>query len=164
MNSPASDLSDRFLWFVRGEQRFAAAMEHLQEVLPLPALRSLPASEPALAGLMVLRDTIVPVFDPCLMTGSTPRARRASASAVVLRLAGRPVLALIAEEVGQVIRFSAHPVKTEFARLRAAFVGEVGTSSKDRTLLLNIPEFAALMGLTSAPSGASLPLNQITHN
>jgi chemotaxis signal transduction protein len=168
MIATASGLSDRYLWFVRGETRFAAAMDYLQEVLPLPPLRSLPASDPSLAGLMVLRETILPVFDPQLLAGSTARERKASVSAVVLRLAGRPVFALIAEEVGQVVKLAAHPEKADSARIPAAFIGIVRSTNQARTLLLNVPQFAALMGLAASlptvPSTIPLSVNQDTYN
>lgn len=167
MIATASGPSDRFLWFVRGEKRFAAAMDYLQEVLPLPPLRSLPASEPSLAGLMVLRETILPVFDPLLLAGSTAGDRTASASAVVLRLAGRPVLAIIAEEVGHVVKLTAPPQKDDSVRVPAAFIGTL-QSAEQATLLLNVPQFAVLMGLAdSLPAGSMavpLSLNQDTHN
>jgi chemotaxis signal transduction protein len=155
---PTTTLSpDRFLWFNRAGIRFAAVMEHLQEVLPLTGLRPLPASEPALAGLMVLRDTILPVFDPALLLSSTPAPLHALVHAIVLRLEGQAVFAVMAEEVGQVISLPPPARMSCPVRLAAAFAGEWIAPDKTRSHNLDIPRLAAVMGLHN-PIPASTPI------
>jgi len=151
MKTAAAPASSRFLWFDRGGARFAVAMENLQEVLPLPALRTLPVSEPSLAGLMVVREFILPVFDPALMAGSAAVPRQALANAVILNLGDRPLFALIAEEVGKVIPLSAPRRISTPVRLPAAFAGELPAPGSERMLILNPNEFALAMGLTAPP-------------
>lgn len=153
-----ADSPDRFLWFTRAGIRFAASMEYLQEVLPLTGLRKLPAAEPSLSGLIILRELILPVFDPVAFISLNPVPVQAQANAIVLRLAGRPALAVVAEEVGQVVALPPPPRVSSPVRLAAAFAGELAPAGGGHTFILNVPEFAALMGLSKLNASVQTPL------
>jgi chemotaxis signal transduction protein len=145
----------RFLWFERDNVRFAAPMECLQEVLPLPRLRVLPAAEPSLAGLMILREHVLPVFDPASLFEGAPASAASAKNVIVLTLSDRPSFALVAEKVGQVLSLPSPMPLSKAAKFPAAFSGELKSSDGPLLLILNVPGFAETMELSGA-SPASL--------
>jgi chemotaxis signal transduction protein len=140
-----------FLWFQRAGKTFAVPMECLQGVLSDPGLRPLPVAEPALAGLMILREMVLPVFDPALFVGLQIPPRLASPIVVLLRLENQPCLGLLAEKVGKVIELPAPAPLSTQVRLPVAFIGETKSKASSRSLVLNIPALARAMGLMGSP-------------
>jgi purine-binding chemotaxis protein CheW len=149
MNAP-SQSSPHYLWFERAGMRFAASMNHLQEVLSAPALRPVPATEPALTGLMILREHVLPVFDPASLASSEPSPQVASPIVIVLGLHGRPALGLLAEKVGKVMELPEPVPLTTPARLARTFAGESSRPGAPRLLVLDADGLAAAMGLGAA--------------
>jgi len=147
MTRPLHENPGRYLWFNRGGMRFAAAMENLQEVLPLQSLRTLPVSERALMGLIVVRNLILPVFDPALLSGEATVSMSGQKNVVVLRLQGIPTFAVAAEGVGQVVALPAPGQASGSLRIPSAFLGEVKLTGNQRLLVLNPAGLAATMGL-----------------
>jgi chemotaxis signal transduction protein len=140
----------QYLWFERAGMRFATSMTHLQEVLSSPALRPLPAVEPALSGLIVLREHVLPVFDPASLAGCGPTPEVGSPVVVVLGLDGQPTMGLLAEKVGKVIELPEPVPLTMDTRLSATFAGESSGPGASRLLVLNAPALAETMGLGGA--------------
>jgi hypothetical protein len=148
MNSQHSHSDHRYLWFQRQSRLYALPMEHLQEVLPAPDLRTLPASEPALAGLMSLRDYVFPVFDPQSFASSPDETADAARIVIALSIRGRVACGLLAEKFGKVISLPALLPVTLQVRLAPVFAGEFSTTnSKENGLVFNILELARAMGL-----------------
>jgi chemotaxis signal transduction protein len=143
----------QYLWFERAGMRFAASMAHLQEVLSAPALRPLPAVEPALSGLMVLREHVLPVFDPASLAGCGPTPEVGSPIVVVLGLEGRPAMGLLAERVGKVVELPDPVPLTIDTRLSTTFAGESTGPGASRLLVLNAAALAETMGLAGANPG-----------
>ena len=149
-SSPSS--AQQHIWFERCGQAFAAPMEQLQEVLSAPALRPLPAGEPALAGLMMLRNWILPVFDPLsLVNPGSPEAFNAGV-VLVLGPPGQPLLGLIAERVGKVVELFDIERVSRRVRLPVAFAGEWQSPGQSRMLVVNPAALAAAMGLAQSDS------------
>ena len=152
MNTTASS---RYLWFERAGMRFAASMDHLQQVLSAPSLRPIPASEPALSGLMILREHVLPVFDPALLAEDRTPAEPASPTVIVLSLNGRPALGVLAEKIGKVVELRIPRPLSTTPRFPAAFSGETRNTDAPRTLLLDAEALAAAMGLGEAAAMAA---------
>ena len=152
-----SNPGPQYLWFERAGRRFAASMSHLQEVLSTPALRPVPAVEPALTGLMILREHVLPVFDPASLASSEPAAGVSSPIVIVLGLQGQPALGLLAEKVGKVVDLPAPVPLTTATRFSAAFAGESCASGAPRVLVLDAAALAATMGLAETDVPADSP-------
>ena len=153
MNTPTA--SSRYLWFERAGMRFAASMDNLQQVLSAPALRPIPATEPSLSGLMILREHVLPVFDPASLAEDKPAPGIASPAVIVLSLQGRPALGVLAEKIGKVIELRIPRPLSVPTRRPEAFLGETRNSEMPRTLLLDAEALAAAMGL--APGADEAP-------
>lgn len=137
----------RHLWFERAGTRFAASMSHLQEVLSAPVIHPIPAVETALAGLMILREEVIPVFDPASLTSSELSQGISSPAVIVLGFQGQPLLGLLAEKVGKVVDLPFPEPLTSPARLSAAFSGEFASPGSPRVLVLDAIALAIAMGL-----------------
>ena len=145
-----ADRSVRYLWFQRAGNRFAVPMTHLQRVLPVSTLRSLPAAEPALAGFTLLDGKGLPVLDPSCFADLTPTACLFPAIVVVLVLEGQPVFGLLAEQIGKVVELpSLSRVRSELPHPQR-FCGEISGPGKVRTLVVDVPALAKEMGLTTS--------------
>lgn len=155
MNSPATGRRHSHLWFQRAGKLFAAPMDYLQEVIPVQSLRPLPASEPALAGLMTLREHVIPVLDPLSLAGYAS-AEISSPIVIVLGMQGKAVLGLLTESVGKVVELAIPMPLTIEARLPGVFVGEVGGEGKPRLLVIDPPSLIRHMGLAEVPLGAAV--------
>jgi purine-binding chemotaxis protein CheW len=155
MISSASNRRSAHLWFQRSGKLFAVPMEYLQEVIPVEHLRPLPAAEPALAGLMTLRERVVPVLEPLSLAGYES-APITSPIVIVIAIGGTPIMGLLAESVGKVVELAAPLPLTITARLPEVFAGEVGGDGKPRLLVINAPVLAAQMGLVETPSMAAV--------
>ncbi|HYG34266.1 MAG TPA: chemotaxis protein CheW [Clostridia bacterium] len=149
MNNTANPLQSRFLWFERAGQTFAVSMDCLHEVLSAPALRPVPVTEPALKGLMVLREYVLPVFDTALLANSEMPPSVTSPIVILLGLYGRPFLGLLAERVGKVIELPPPGPLTVPMRLSAAFAGETKGPDRARIHIFDVPALAATMGLAA---------------
>jgi len=150
-------VTSRFLWFERANKYFAVSMDHLQEVLPAPILRSLPVAEPALTGLITLREHVLPIFDPASLASAELSPAASSPIVIVLGLEGRPELGLLAEKVGKVVDLPAPTPLTFSTRLSTAFSGESSIPGLPRLLILDAIALAAMMGLADAnPSNPQL--------
>ena len=130
---------------------FAIPMRHLQEVLPVPALCRLPGAEPVLAGLMKLRDHVLPVFDPLSMAHSAAVPHGAPGIVIVLILGDQPVLGLLADTVGKVVELTVPGPLSGSVRMPTAFSGEVSAPDQARMLVVDVPAFANDMGLMELP-------------
>jgi chemotaxis signal transduction protein len=149
--APIADL--RYLWFEWAGGHFAAPMDHLQEVLSGPALRPLPAVEPAFAGLMVLREHVLPVFDPMAFANSQSSGSAGSPFVVVLGFEGQPALGLLAEKIGKVVSLSAPVRQAVTLRVPAAFAGETNLAGSGGVLVFDISSLATAMGLARMSAG-----------
>jgi chemotaxis signal transduction protein len=135
------------LWFQREGVLFAAPIECLQELLPSSRLRPLPMAEPSLAGLMIFRERVLPVFDPASLLHDKPAAATAAKSVIVLTLSDQPALGLLTEKVGQVVSLPTPQPLSQKAKFPAAFSGQLRTSDGLALLVLNVPAFAESMEL-----------------
>jgi chemotaxis signal transduction protein len=106
--------------------------------------------EPALSGLMLLRDDVLPVFDPASLVGSQSAAPATATVVIVLGLQGQPALGLLAEQVGKVVDLPRAVPLTTTTRLPAAFTGQSGLADGPRLLIVDAGSLAATMGLTKA--------------
>jgi hypothetical protein len=150
MNDSSSYPLRRHIWFERCGLRLAAPMEELQEVLQAPTLRPLPAAERSLAGLMTLRERILPVFDPWLFASSERPKPVASAVVLVLGDSDQPTLGLLVERVGEAIELPSLLPLTLKVRLPVAFAGQCQQTGQPRVLVVNPGSLAAALGLVPA--------------
>lgn len=155
MSNTPHPTDTRHLWFRRAGLRFAASMEYLQEVLNAPPLRPLPGAEPALAGLMRLREHILPVLDPWSLTTSRPGRAPETAVIIVLALSGKPVLGLLAETVGKVVQLPSPSPLAKPARIPNAFAGQCRSAGQSRLFVFDVPTLAAGFGLTPSVAADS---------
>jgi len=155
MNANTPSFQSRFLWFERAGQAYAVSMNFLREVVTVPSLRPVPGAEPALTGLIVLHEQVLPVLDPvCLQReGAAPPA--ASPIVVVLGMAGAPCLGLLAERVGKVVELPQPGALASPPRVAAAFAGQVRGRETPQLLVVDVPTLAAAMGLAEAPAPAA---------
>ncbi len=136
------------LWFERAGNFFAVPMDNLQEVLPVPALRPLPAADPALTGLIALRDRVLPVFDPLILAGcSTGPSAPAGSIVIVLKGDRHHGLALLAEKVGKIVELTSLDPLAAGARVPIAFAGESRLTDQRRLLIVEVASLAQVMGL-----------------
>jgi len=147
----------RHLWFERAGTRFAAPMSHLQEVLSSPRIHPIPAVEPALAGLMILREEVIPVFDPAFLRSSELSREISSPVVIVLGVQGKPLLGLLAEKVGKVIDLPATKPLTSPARISAAFSGDFSSPGSPPALVLDAMALANAMGLIQTADHLTQP-------
>jgi chemotaxis signal transduction protein len=122
-------------------------MDHLQEVLPAPTLRPLPGTDSGLAGLMVLRNQVLPVLDPWFLTTERPSEALQMNTIVVLSLNGIPIFGLLAEVIGKVVPLASPAPLSRAVRLPAAFSGQCHSSGQSRLLVVNVPALATALGL-----------------
>ena len=137
----------KYLWFERAGRRFAVSMDDLQEVLPSPALRPLPAGDPALSGLMFLREEVLPVFDPAALAGFRTASGLGAPVVIVLEMEGCPIMGLLAEAVGKVVELPVPTPMVASTRLGAVFAGVSGGSGQPKALVFDTAALAATMGL-----------------
>lgn len=137
----------RHLWFERNGSCFALPMDYLREVLAAPPLRPLPGVEPALVGLMHLRDRVLPVLDPWSLASAAPGRPSRQPLVLVVDVAGHPLFGLLAEQVGKVIELSTPQRLARPARLPTAFAGQGQQEELGALLVLNVPALAAAFEL-----------------
>lgn len=142
-----TEFKSRQLWFERANQTYGASMDHLLEVLTAFTLRPVPALDASMAGLIVLRGQVIPVFDPALLAGQRAQSPGKSPAVILLGAQGRASLGLLADKVGKVIQSPMPSPLTAPIRLQAAFAGEVVGPKMARMFILNFPELAAAFGL-----------------
>jgi chemotaxis signal transduction protein len=150
MNRETNSIFNRYLWFERGGLRFAAPMEQLQEVLPLPAVRPVHGAEASLAGFMMLRELVLPLFDPALLVNPPSESLPRASVVVVLSLQERIYFGLLAERVGKVIELPPPRPLGMPTRVPAAFSGECKPASQGRLVLMSVEGLTAAMGLAEA--------------
>ena len=157
MNTDSKNSQTRSLWFERGDQKFAVSMDCLYEVLSVTTLHPVPATEPALAGLTVLRGQVFPVLDPALLAGFEAPPVSASPVVVLLGVRGQPCLGLLAEKVGKVVGLSAPTPLSSKVRLRVAFSCETKHREMPRVFVLDIPALAVALGLIAESQLEEIP-------
>ncbi len=148
--NPPARVTGRYLWFRRGALHFALAMTDLVEVKHIVAARPLPLSDESVAGFVSFRERVVPIFDPLALAGATDGSAAFPCAAAFATLDGRPVCALLLDEVGRMatLRFSPEPVPG--IRLPAAISALVRVNPTLETLVLDIRGLAGVMGLAAA--------------
>jgi chemotaxis-related protein WspB len=96
----------RVLVFHIGQERYGLRLADIARVLPAAALRALPLTPPAVAGLLDLHGQPVPVLDLSVLAGLAPPAVRYDTRILLVnyRLPGGPahLLGLLAETVSGV--------------------------------------------------------------
>jgi chemotaxis-related protein WspB len=97
-----------FVVFQVGDDRYALGAGQVREVLPLVRIRALPRTPPAVAGIIDLRGTPVPVIDMTALLLGPPAQRRLSTRLVIVAYpvesGGCRLLALLAEKLTDTIR------------------------------------------------------------
>lgn len=154
MNAPIPSL--RYLWFRRGDLTFAAPMESLQEVICAFELRPLPGAEPSLAGLTVIRDSVLPIFDPADYLRERSARNPDGRFAVILSVVGEPAFGVLADGIGKVVVVPEISGLSLISRVPETFLGEA-TGPDGRLILINPTEFARVMQLGGARSCNSEP-------
>lgn len=97
-----------YLLMDAGQDTYAVASASVVEVVPCAALKSVPAAPPAIAGILNLRGSPVPVVDCGLLLGGHPCRIRFSTRIILYRIpiGGRDrILGLMAENVTRVQPF-----------------------------------------------------------
>lgn len=92
-----------FLVFSLNDDRYALAGRDLLEVLPLSSLKQIPKTPPGIAGVLDYHGVLLPVIDLSAMTLGRPSAPRLSTRLLVAEGEDGRRIALIAEQVSQMI-------------------------------------------------------------
>jgi chemotaxis-related protein WspB len=97
-----------FLLFHLGRDRYALEASRVVEVLPMLALKQLPQSPNAFAGIFNYHGRPVPVLDLCQLTIGQPAAERLSTRIILINCpdgrGGQRLLGLIAEHATETLR------------------------------------------------------------
>ena len=97
-----------FLVFELARDRYALDVSQVAEVLPLVAIKEIPQTPPAVAGILNYRGAPVPVIDVSQLTLGRPAERRLSTRIVLVHYpdaAGQTrLIGLIAERANQTVR------------------------------------------------------------
>jgi purine-binding chemotaxis protein CheW len=100
--------SRRYGIFAVGDSLLALDIECLREVVPCPALNTMPGRHPALQGCFSLRGVLVPVLDVRVLM--SPGSESASLHNVVVVTTRNRVLGLLASDVQQVVECEAQQI------------------------------------------------------
>jgi purine-binding chemotaxis protein CheW len=94
---------DQNLLVVRiGEERFGVPLESVDELVESPRLRHVPGAPPALLGLFTLGSSLLPLYSPATVLGTSPVREQV---ALVMR-GGRSRVALAVDDADDVITVS----------------------------------------------------------
>jgi chemotaxis-related protein WspB len=97
-----------FLLFQIGNERYALEAGRVVEVLPMLALKQLPQSPDAFAGIFNYHGRPVPVLDLCRLTIGQPAAERLSTRIILINSpdgrGSQRLLGLIAEHATEMLR------------------------------------------------------------
>jgi chemotaxis signal transduction protein len=85
-----------------GDERFAVALESVDELVESPRLRHVPGAPPALLGLFTLGAALLPLYSPATVLGASPLREQV---ALVMR-GGRSRVALAVDDADDVISVS----------------------------------------------------------
>jgi chemotaxis-related protein WspB len=95
------------LQFQAGKDRYGLDVSRVIEVIPMVVFRTLPHTEPAVAGLFNYRGTMVPVIDLTVLLGGVASRPLFSTRVILVDYPGRDgehhVLGLLAERVTETV-------------------------------------------------------------
>lgn len=100
--SPVADTSIRCVSFALAGERFGVDVLRVREVLPLPAITSVPGAPSSCLGVLNLRGRILSVLDTRALLGLATAAPGPSAHLLVVESAGR-WLGLVIDAIGEVL-------------------------------------------------------------
>jgi purine-binding chemotaxis protein CheW len=125
-----------YVLFQLGESEYAAPLDDVREIVRLDGLERLPAAQPPLAGLVVLRGSPLPVFDvrPILAAGAAPDVR---GDVLVMTLDGDTV-GVAVDRVQAVLPPDALPEADAPARALPAYVVGVRRHDDGPVLLVDL--------------------------
>jgi len=124
-----------FLVFELARDRYALDVRQVAEVLPLVAIKEIPQTPPAVAGILNYRGAPVPVIDVSQLTLGRPAERRLSTRIVLVHYpdaAGQTrLIGLIAERATQTVRRDAADfVSSGVTCEGASYLGPVAADSR----------------------------------
>lgn len=124
-----------FLLFELGSDRYALDVRQVAEVLPLVAIKQIPLSPPAVAGLFNYHGEPVPVIDVTQLTLGRPADRRLSTRIILVHYptgdGGTRLLGLIAERATRTVRRQPSDfVTSAVASDGAPYLGPVATDAQ----------------------------------
>jgi purine-binding chemotaxis protein CheW len=135
-------MTTRHAWcsFHAAEARFGLDVSRVQEIVRQAEVTPVPASPPALAGLMNLRGRIVPVIDLRALLGLPATTELASAIHVIVRDGDEPV-SLLADRIADVHRAdddALEPLPATVGPPHTAVVQGVRRADDDMLLVLDL--------------------------
>jgi chemotaxis-related protein WspB len=136
-----------YLLFQLGQDRYALAANHVVEVLPLVAVKTLPGALRGVAGLMDYRGDAVPVIDLSALALGVPAVQRTSTRLFMVRYplpgGGERLLGLTAERGTETMKCAPEDFRPTGAE--GVGVRYLGPVVRDARGLIQRVELAALL-------------------
>ncbi len=148
----APETLDEFLTFLRGDEEYAVAIDHVREVLRAPAITEVPRAPANVLGVVTVRGEVVAVVDTRARLGLA--GDRSTAARIVIVDAGDGPLGLLVDAVTSVVRLprgSIEPCPQGIATGAADCVTGIGRQRE--RLFMIIDASAILPGARAAERG-----------
>lgn len=147
----------RFLIFTVDSARYAIAAETVQEMVRAVAVTTLPGAPDAVAGIINVRGSVVPVFDMRLRFGAPQKPVTPEDHFVLVTATGRTV-ALHVDTILDLVDIDANAITSATATLPSTrYIGGVAPMPDGLVLIHDVDTF--LSGVEAETLNSALALN-----
>lgn len=157
---------NQFVTFIVADERFAAPMAPVQEIIRVPAVAHAPLSPPSLLGLANLRGRVLPIIDLRFIF-QLPAVEATDATRALVIDLGTP-LAFVVDRVASVMTIEAHdlePVAGIQSTVQSKFlIGVVKGKDGSLTMVLDFPALIASEFATIGQAGHNGAQASAAHN